>query len=256
MKFIVEPFMLVVRGTCLVVYCIAAMGAQAQETEASPAKVEELPKEVLRDLRLKPFRDNPPVFQASKSGEPTVVGGTAPPKLTASVVARDYSASARQLEVLVTRVRADGRFRDAVKNVNRAEFLGGRAMKRDKDESGEEVIVKGGLLRFFAYEINRVVSVDVDGEGRVVDLRVREQNYQASLSKDEVKRAESIARGDSKAPKDLSRFPIARALVRPPDASGARIAYVMFRHPDSLVWRYEGFVDLSTNQLREINRVK
>ncbi len=248
--------MVVVRGTCLIVCCLAALGVQAQEVEVSPAKVEQLPKEMLRDPRLKPLSDQPPIFRTSKSGEITVVGGTAPPKLTASVVAHDYAASARQLELLVARVRADGRFRNAVKNVNRTEFLGGRVVKRDKDESGEEVIVKGGRLRFFAYEIDRVVSVDVDGEGRVVDLRVRDQNYQASLSKDEVKRAESIARGDSKAPKDLSRFPIARALVRPPDATGARIAYVMFRHPDSMVWRYEGFVNLSTNQLLEINRVK
>jgi hypothetical protein len=51
-------------------------------------------------------------------------------------------------------------------------------------------------------------------------------------------------------------LPIARALVLPPDESGSRIAHVLFRTTESPTWKFQAFVDLSKNEVRDIGRVR
>jgi hypothetical protein len=186
---------------------------------------------------------------------PRIVGGDAPPLHELVVKAIALEPAAGQILELSRVVLQNPRVLEVIKRPERVEFLGGGVVFNEKDDDGVETPSSTYRLKYFSHEIRRVVVVHAARDGEVRDVRIRDAGYQAPLTREEVQRAERIARASPGAPRELARYTIARALVVPPDDDAARVAYVMFRDAESRVWHYEAFVDLTREEVRQLNPI-
>jgi hypothetical protein len=229
----------------------------AEEAGPTPIPVKDLSDHIRAELKAPTAGKRIDMrYQRNSDLPPKIVGGNARPVHELVVRPADTDSMAARIGELSRSVLQKPALLEAVKKPERVEFLGGRVLQGEKDDRGVESPLPLLRLKYFSHEIRRVVMVDVTPEGEIKETRIRDAGYQAPLTRNEVQRAEKIARAATKAPKDLARYPIARALLVPPAEDGARVAYVMFRNEKSRVWRYEALVDLSRDEVRQLNRIR
>ncbi len=228
----------------------------AQDTGPATIPIEQLPDAVRAQIgAVDVGRRSDVQYEHNSDLPPRIVGGDAPPLHELVVKAIAVEPAAVQILELSRLVLQKPRVLEAVRSPERVEFLGGGVVFNEKDDHGVETPSSTYRLKYFAHEIRRVVVVDATRDGEVQAVRIRDAGYQAPLTREEVRRAEELARAWTQAPKDLARYAIARALVIPPDEDAARVAYVMFRDAESRVWRYEALVDLTREEVRQLNRI-